>query len=187
MAPTYRVAKIGTGVWTGVRTPRRRPTTVAFMGIILVIGCALPPAATAQEATHRWKSPARAASRVEPIRPTATNPVSRSANGIYCPDMTDDAVGVHDLGWLPSGFNVAITVESYTENAFDPVAAVIVASVGQKAGNEVKVTTFYDNDSAGDKDAKVSFVTPQAGTYLLLVSDFPGQSGGCYRYQAEIG
>jgi hypothetical protein len=101
--------------------------------------------------------------------------------------MSDDAVGVHDLGWIPVGFNVAITVESYTENAFDPVAAVIVASLGQKAGNAVKVTTFYDNDSAGDKDARVSFVTPQAGTYLLLVTDFPAQTGGCYRYQAEIG
>lgn len=186
MAPTYRVAKIKKEVWTGVRSPRRRPTTTAFMGIILVIGCALPPAATAQT-THGWKSPAKASGRAEPIRPTATNPVSRSANGVYCPDMSDDAAGVHDLGWLPSGFNVAITVESYSENAFDPVAAVIVASVGQKAGNAVKVTTFYDNDSAGDKDAKVSFVTPQAGTYLLLVTDFPGQSGGCYRYQAEIG
>jgi hypothetical protein len=159
----------------------------ALVGLILAIGYVLPPAATAQDAPHRWKSPGTASTRAEPIRPTATNPVSRSANGIYCPDMSEDAVGVHDLGWLPSGFNVAITVESYTENAFDPVAAVIVASVGQKAGGAVKVTTFYDNDSAGDKDAKVTFVTPQAGTYLLLVTDFPGQTGGCYRYQAEIG
>ena len=187
MAPTYRVAKIGTNVGTGVCTSCRHRTTAAFMSIILAIVCALPTVATAQQATHRWKSPGKASSRAEPIRPTATSPVGRSANGVYCPDMSDDAVGVHDLGWLPSGLNVAITVESYSENAFDPVAAVIVASVGQKAGNAVKVTTFYDNDSAGDKDAKVSFVTAQAGTYLLLVTDFPAQSGGCYRYQADIG
>ena len=166
MPPTYRVAEIEKRVWTGVRSPRSRTTTTVFLGIILVIGCALLPPATAQT-KHGWKSPAKASGRAEPIRPTATNPVGRSANGIYCPDMSDDAVGVHDLGWLPSGFNVAITVESYSENAFDPVAAVIVANVGQKAGNAVKVTTFYDNDSAGDKDARVSFVTPQAGTYLL--------------------
>lgn len=31
---------------------------------------------------------------------------------------------------------------------------------------------------------RVSFVTPQGGTYVLLVSDQSGQAVGCYRYQA---
>jgi len=101
--------------------------------------------------------------------------------------MTEGAVGVHDLGWVPAGVNVEVNVESYTINAaFDPVASVVVATLGVPGGNNIKTTTFYDNDSGGNKDAKVTFVAPQAGTYILLVTDNSGTSGGCYRYQAGI-
>ena len=57
---------------------------------------------------------------------------------------------------------------------------------GSEEGLSVKTNTFYDNDSGGDKNAKVSFVTPQNGTYLLLVTDYPGTSPGCYRYQVDV-
>jgi hypothetical protein len=93
---------------------------------------------------------------------------------------------VHDLGWLPSGRNMTVIVEATSDNGFDPAAAVVVASLGENAANGVKTTTFYDNDSGGDKNAKVSLVTPQNGTYMLLVTDFPGKLPGCYRYQVDI-
>jgi hypothetical protein len=49
------------------------------------------------------------------------------AAGLYCPDLSEGAVGVHDLGWIPAGLNVKINVESYSQNEFDQVAAVMVA------------------------------------------------------------
>lgn len=156
---------------------------------MVMLGCAV---FTANEATgqHRWNSEEKASSRVEPIRPVTAGPrasIGGGSNGIYCPDLADDAIGVHDLGWIPSGMNVVVTVDANSNNSFDPVAAVVVAALGEKAGNTVKTTTFYDNDSGGDKDARVSFTTPQAGTYLLLVTDYTGKSPGCYRYQTDIG
>jgi hypothetical protein len=152
----------------------------------LVIGCVVV-VATAAAGQHRWKKTPDSSSVVRPltVRPRAS--IGGAANGIYCPDMVDDAIGVHDLGWVPAGLNVTVTVESFVDNAFDPVAAVLVASLGEKAANNIKTTTFYDNDSGGDKDASISFVAPQQGTYLLLVSDFSGKTPGCYRYQATIG
>ena len=78
-------------------------------------------------------------------------------------------------------------VESYTTDpAFDPVASVVVASLGVPGGGNVKTANFYDNDSGGNKDAKITLVTPQAGTYILLVTHNSGKTGGCYRYQASI-
>lgn len=107
------------------------------------------------------------------------------ANGLYCGSPFENGVGVHDLGGLPSGLHVTVTVESYTDG-FDPAAAVLVASLGQKAGDTVAVKTFYDNDSGGSGDARVDFVTPQAGTYLLVVNDYTDSMAGCYRYQMSI-
>jgi hypothetical protein len=145
-------------------------------------------AATAATAQHLWKPPVKTSGTMDAIRPITLRPqaISVGANGIYCPDMSEGAVGVHDLGWLPAGLNVVVTVESSTTAAFDPVAAVIVAAVGEGAGNTVKTTTFYDNDSAGEKNARVTFVAPAQGTYLLLVTDYQGKSPGCYRYQVDI-
>jgi hypothetical protein len=163
--------------------------TVKLVTTIVVLGCAML-ATNQASGQHRWKSEPRASTRAEPIRPATAGPrasIGGGSNGIYCPDLSDDAIGVHDLGWIPAGMNVAVTVESYSDNAFDPVAEVMVAALGEKAGNMVKTTTFYDNDSGGDKDARVSLTTAQAGTYLLLVSDYAGKNPGCYRYQTEIG
>ena len=100
--------------------------------------------------------------------------------------MVDGAVGMHDLGWLPSGLNATVAVVSSGPATFDPVAAVVVASVGTLGGGNVKTTTFYDNDTGGDRDPTISFVTPQAGTYFLLVGENSGTGGGCYRYQVSI-
>jgi len=61
-----------------------------------------------------------------------------------------------------------------------------VPSLGQAAGNAVKTTTFYDDDSGGDRDPRIEFVAPQAGTYLLLVNDLTDASLGCYRYQVVV-
>lgn len=167
--------------------------SVKHLTWIVVLGCAVFIAGTAA-AQHRWKTapqlPSKTSGRAEPIRaPSIVAPraaIGSGSNGIYCPDMSEDAVGVHDLGWIPSGFKVEVIVESYSESAFDPVAGVLTATLGEKAGNTVKTVTFYDNDSGGDRDSKVSFTTSQAGTYLLVVTDYTGKTGGCYRYQANI-
>ena len=111
--------------------------------------------------------------------------VGDRANGVYCTAPIGANANVHDLGWLPAGINVTVTVEGLSDG-FDPVAAVIVASLGEQAGNNIKTTTFYDNDSGGDKDPKISFVTPQAGTYILLVNDYPDKTTGCYRYEVFL-
>ena len=157
------------------------------IALIMTLGAVVLAASTAA-GQHLWKSPGKASGESEPIRPITFRPqsIGGGSNGIYCPDMSEDAVGVHDLGWLPAGRNVTVTVEASTTNGFDPVAAVIVAAIGEKAGNSVKTNTFYDNDSGGGKDARISFVTPQDGTYLLMVSDYPGKLPGCYRYQVDI-
>jgi hypothetical protein len=105
---------------------------------------------------------------------------------VYCYDTTENGAGVHDLGWIPAGLSVDLDVESFSPNAFDPVATVVLAVMGAAGGNNVKTTTFYDNDSGGGTSPHVSFVTPQAGTYVLLVSDQSGQQTGCYRYQVNV-
>lgn len=156
---------------------------------ILVVGCVAFAASTDAD-QHRWKSSVKSQGRSEPIRAVTAGPraaIGGGSAGVYCPDMSQAAVGVHDLGWIPAGLNVAVTVESYSEAPFDPVAGVLVPSLGAPAGNSLKTATFYDNDSGGEGDARISFVTPQAGTYLLVVTDYTGKTPGCYRYQADIG
>ncbi len=157
---------------------------IAKIGLVIVLGCG-SFVATAVAAQHQWNSPAKAAEALAPqlVRPHA---VLGPATGLYCPDMTEGAVGVHDLGWIPAGLNVEINVEAASRNEFDPVAAVVVASLGAAAANNVKATTFYDNDSGGVKDARISFVAPQAGTYVLMITDNSGKNPGCYRYQANL-
>lgn len=131
-----------------------------------------------------WHSQ-RVTNRAEPIvRPRAS--IGGGSNGVYCSEQWDNGIAVHDLGFVPAGRNVSVTVESYSEG-FNPVAAVLVASIGQAAGNTIKTTTFYDDDSGGEGDALVSFVAPQAGTYLLMVNDLTDTTVGCYRYQVVIG
>jgi len=131
-----------------------------------------------------WQPP-RATNRAEPIaRPRAS--IGGGANGVYCSAQWDNGIAVHDLGYVPSGLKVSVTVESFSEG-FNPVAAVLVATIGQAAGNTIKTTTFYDDDSGGEGDALVAFVAPQAGTYLLMVNDLTDTTVGCYRYQVAIG
>ena len=144
--------------------------------------------ATALAAQHQWNSASPAATTTDGLRPRVAQPraVAGPAAGVYCPDMVQGAVGVHDLGWIPAGLNVELNVEAASRNEFDPVAAVVVAAMGAAGANNIKATTFYDNDSGGGKDAKISFVTPQDGTYLLMVTDNSGKVPGCYRYQASI-
>ena len=62
----------------------------------------------------------------------------------------------------------------------------LITGFGQPAGNTIKTTTFYDNDSGGDGDPRIEFVTPQAGTYLLMVNDLTDEALGCYRYQVAV-
>jgi hypothetical protein len=54
------------------------------------------------------------------------------------------------------------------------------------AGNTLKTETFYDDDSGVDRDARIDFVAPQDGTYILMVNDVTDGAVGCYRYQAHI-
>ena len=84
--------------------------------------------------------------------------------------------------------NVTVNVSSSmpADSAFDPVAAVVVAGVGATAGSTVKTSTFYDNDSGGGKDPRITFVAPQRGTYFLLIGENSGSGGGCYRYQVTV-
>ena len=117
------------------------------------------------------------------MRPQAS--IGSAANGVYCIPDVENGVGIHDLGALPAGLRVTVTVESYVDR-FNPAAAVIVATVGEKASNNVKATTFYDNDSGGENDSKIEFVTPQAGNYILLVGDYTDANYGCYRYEVAV-
>jgi hypothetical protein len=161
----------------------------------LLTGCAISIgllAAGIQAAQRGWVMPLKkSTSSVSAVRSgvLVTRPraaIGVDANGIYCVAPTENGVGIHDLGAIPAGFHVVLTVESYSEG-FDPVAAVVVTTLGEKAANTVKVTTFYDNDSGGEGDARVDFVTPQDGNYILLVGDFTDTVVGCYRYQILIG
>ena len=150
---------------------------------------AMASAAMADGSQHLWAR-ARKAAPAATVRPSAVRPqaaIGLGSPGIFCPDMADSAVGVHDLGWIPVGMTVIVTVESYSDAPFDPVAAVAVVNLGLGFGNTAKVQTFYDNDSGGDGDAQITFVTTQAGTYLLFVTDNAGKTQGCYRYRVDIG
>jgi hypothetical protein len=156
--------------------------------VVLVIAGTI----TAHVAAQGWgrmgskrSSPAAVTKRVDGVlRPQAT--IGGGANGAYCTATWDNGIAVHDLGFMPSGINVTVTVEGLNDG-FNPVAAVVVATIGQAAGNNVRATTFYDDDSGGDGDPRVQFVTPQAGTYLLMVNDATDSVIGCYRYQVLIG
>jgi len=157
----------------------------------LVIGVGLF-AAGIEAAQRGWVLPLKVSARSAPAirsgflmaRPQAM--IGGDANGVYCSHPSENGVGIHDLGALPSGIHVVVTVESYSEG-FNPVAAVVVPQLGEKAANTVKVATFYDNDSGGDSDAKIDFVTPRAGNFVLFVGDFTDATAGCYRYQILIG
>ena len=156
---------------------------MAKIGTVVLLACGVA-VVTAAASQHDW-APGRGG---DALRPSAVKPqaVLGPATGVYCPDMSEGAYGVHDLGWIPSGLNVEINVESYSRNDFDPVAGVVVAAMGVPGANTIKTTTFYDNDSGGGKDVKITFVTPQAATYVLFVTDNSGKTPGCYRYQAYI-
>jgi len=128
--------------------------------------------------------PARAAARMEPPA-RARAQIGGGANGVYCTAPWTNGITVHDLGFMPAGFGVTVTVESFNDD-FNPVAAVVVPVIGQAAANTVKTTTFYDDDSGGDRDPRIEFVAPQDGTYLLMVNDLTDGVVGCYRYQVML-
>ena len=158
-----------------------------------VFGLSLTLFVAGIEAAQRgWILPLKASAGSTPgarsktliARPQAA--IGGDANGVYCVHPSDNGVGIHDIGALPAGLHVVVTVESYSDG-FNPVAAVVVPTLGEKAANTIKVATFYDNDSGGESDAKIDFVTPQAGNYVLFVGDFTDATTGCYRYQLLIG
>jgi hypothetical protein len=154
----------------------------AFLGVLAL-------ASATAAAQHQRIPVTKSSSQTGPVRPIVSPQatISGPSSGIYCPDMVDKAVGVHDLGWLPAGRDVTVVLDAAGgEPAFDPVATVLVVSLGVPGGGTAKVTTFYDNDSGGDKDPQITFTTPQDGTFILLVGDNSGSSGGCYRYQLSV-
>ena len=130
-----------------------------------------------------WEIVATTRSGTLVARPQAS--IVGSANGLYCTPNIENGVAIHDIGGISAGLHVTVTVASFSAG-FDPAAAVIGAMVGQKAGNTVKTATFYDNDSGGDKDAKIDFVAPQTGNYVLIVGDYADVSTGCYRYEVAV-
>jgi hypothetical protein len=155
-------------------------TTVVTLGVALLVGV------TIQAAQRGWivtlkSATGRPASLV--VGPRAE--IGGQANGIYCTPSTINGVGIHDLGGLPSGVSVTVTVEGLSEG-FDPAAAVVVPMVGEAAGNNIRTTTYYDNDSGGDRDAKIAFVTSQPGSFVLFVNDFTDKTPGCYRYEVSL-
>ena len=118
-------------------------------------------------------------------RPQAS--IGGPANGVYCTSLGENGVSVQDLGGLPAGLHVQITVQSVTtNNGFNPVAAVVVARLGTAAANTIQTSTFYDDDSGGGQDPRLDFVTPFGGIYLLLVNDQSDTVAGCYRYQVVV-
>lgn len=165
---------------------KRLLTTAAALLVCLML------VAAGMEAAQRgWVLPLKASGSIGPaprlgfLRASPRATVGSDANGVYCTSPSDNGVGIHDIGAIPNGLHVVITVESYSDG-FDPVAAVVAPTLGQKASNNVHITTFYDNNSGGGSDSKIDFVTPQAGNYILLVGDYPDTVVGCYRYQVRI-
>jgi hypothetical protein len=157
-----------------------RRTTVVTLGVALFVG------ATIQAAQRGWVVSLKSGvGRQGAVIVGPRAEIGGQANGIYCTPQTTNGVGVHDLGGLPSGMNVTVTVEGLSEG-FDPVAAVIVPMIGEPAGNNIRTATYYDNDSGGDKDAKLAFVTSQSGNHILVVNDYADKIAGCYRYEVSL-
>ena len=153
--------------------------------LTLTLGVLALASGTAAAQPQRTLS-GKSSSQTAPVRPI-TSPqatISGPASGLYCPDMADKAVGLHDMGWLPAGRDVTVVVDG--DGSFDPVATVLVVSLGVPSGGTAKTTTFYDNDSGGEKDPQIAFTTPQDGSYFLLVAENSGSGGGCYRYQVSV-
>jgi hypothetical protein len=167
-----------------------RPTG-RITGLLVAAGCILL-AAGIEAGQRGWVlafkpsaiSQSSAVSRALSVRADAS--IGADANGLYCTPLTDNAAGVHDLGSLPAGLRVSVVVEGLGPDQFNPVAAVVVALLGDSAANTVKPTTFYDDDSGGDGDPRLEFVTPHAGNYILLVADKTDAVAGCYRYQMIV-
>ena len=160
--------------------------------VLVFVGCVVLLAGV-QAAQRDWvlsgKSGRRvssgASARAVVVRRPQAN-IGANANGMYCTSPAENGVGIHDLGALPTGVHVTVTVQGLVPDEFNPAAAVIVATVGERAANAAKVTTFYDNDSGGDGDSKIDFTTPQEGNYLLFVGDYTDAVTGCYRYQMIV-
>jgi hypothetical protein len=159
---------------------RNLSNALVLIGAVVTLGAGLGAA------QRGWTVPGKSSatgSRTLVARPQAQ--IVNSANGMYCTPAIENGVDIHDIGGLSAGLHVTVTVQSFSDG-FDPAAAVIGAMVGQKAGNTVKTATFYDNDSGGNKDAMIDFVTPQTGNYLLVVGDYTDVTTGCYRYEVVI-
>lgn len=159
----------------------------AHTRLVLAIGV-LTLSAAAASAQHPRNLSKKASTATAPVRPISVPQatIAGSSNGLYCPDMEDKAVGMHDLGWMPAGRSVTVIVSAAGPATFDPVATVFVASLGVPGGGTVQTTTFYDNDSGGEKDPQISFTSPNDGTYFLLVGENSGSGVGCYRYQVSV-
>lgn len=175
---------------SNVRGGNASRDTLRITGLLVAAGCVLL-AAGIEAGQRGWTlafKPAAisqgAVSRALSVRAQAS--IGADANGIYCTPLTDNAMGVHDLGSLPAGLRVSVVVEGLAPDQFNPVAAVIVALLGDSGANTVKPTTFYDDDSGGDGDPRLEFVTPHAGNYILMVGDKTDASAGCYRYQMIV-
>lgn len=163
-----------TRIWT---------SRIFMVGAVFALGVGLGAA------QRGWTMPGKSPGGSTPsssalvARPQAS--IVGPANGLYCTPATDNGVGVHDLGGLAAGLRVTVTVDSYN-SGFDPVAAVVGATMGLGAGDTIRTVTFYDNDSGGEKDSRIEFVTPHSGNYFLLVGDYPDAVTGCYRYEVVI-
>ena len=160
---------------------RNLSNALVLIGAVVTLGAGL--GAAQRGWTVPGKSSAGTGSSTLVARPQAS--IVGSANGLYCTPAIENGVAIHDIGGLSAGLHVTVTVASFSAG-FDPTAAVIGAMVGQKAGNTVKTATFYDNDSGGDKDARIDFVTPHTGNYLLIVGDYTDTTTGCYRYEVTV-
>ena len=158
-----------------------------LINALVLIGAVVTLAAGLGAAQRGWTVPGKSSpttgSRTLAARPQAS--IVGSANGLYCTPNIENGVDIHDIGGISAGLHVTVTVASFSAG-FDPAAAVIGATVGQKAGNTVKTATFYDNDSGGDKDVKIDFVAPHTGNYLLVVGDYADVTTGCYRYEVAV-
>jgi len=162
---------------------RKRINGPVVIGAMVTLGAGL--GAAQRGWTMPGKSSGRSTARSSAIAARPQASIGGASNGVYCTPNTGNGVGMHHIGGIPAGLNVTATVESYSDG-FNPAAAVVVALVGENAGNNVKVSTFYDNDSDGDGDSKIAFVAPQTGDYILLVGDYTDVSTGCYRYEVAI-
>ncbi|MBM3820693.1 MAG: hypothetical protein FJW14_16980 [Acidimicrobiia bacterium] len=135
-----------------------------FAIVVLVSGLAAPPAHA-----QSGKAGKRAV-----FEATAISGLPSSAK--HCVSGTSS--NVHGIGWIEAGSRVEVTFLS----DFDPIAGIVLMSIDTAAG---RAAYAVDDDSGGNLEPQLSFVSTFSGNAALYVSGYRSTSG-CYWYKLEV-